>query len=179
MPVFAYSNRINNINVLGRVKFGIQDKRLNIPYIWYISANYTKWSLDRSWFSKCALARVNLFINTVSVGGPTDTSTFLKTTTGVTTPILKETLLELIISSSFQLQTNMIQPVASVVNRKLIVVKSVESLLGITFYKVLNPASLATTIKKWVVLTIFIIQFTHRGFTPEVYLTLSYMQIVV
>jgi hypothetical protein len=42
MPVSDCSKRIKKSMFLGRVKFVIQVKGLNIPYVFYISANFTK-----------------------------------------------------------------------------------------------------------------------------------------
>jgi hypothetical protein len=108
-------------------------------------------------FLKSARARIDLTTNTISFGDDLvvaslsrqkETSDFLKTITMVTIPPQTEALLPMTIPNSFKLRTSMIEPVASVVDRKLIVAKSVvEPLSRITNCKVLNPTTSPKTIK--------------------------------
>jgi predicted aspartyl protease len=146
------------INILGRLELVINIKGLNIPYAFLIVENLPHELLLGVDFLKSAHARIDFTANNISFGddlvvaslsAQKQTSDFLKTVTRVIIPPQTEVILPMAIPNSFKLQTSMIEPVTSVVDRKLIVARSiVEPLSKITNCKVLNPTNAPKSIKK-------------------------------
>jgi predicted aspartyl protease len=146
------------VNILGHLELSVNIKGLNILYVFLFIENLPHELLLGVDFLQIAHARIDLTTNTISFGDDLviaqlcqqkETSNVLKTTTRVTIPPQSEAMLPMTISDSFKLQLSMIEPLPSVIDRKLIVAKSVtEPSSRITNCLVLNPTNASKTIKK-------------------------------